>query len=122
MKTVILVAVRLHSKRLPRKALIRVGKKTILEHLINRVRRARESENIIICTSTHPSDGELIKLAEKIGVTWFAGSENDVLGRFIEAAEWIGAETVVHVTGDNPLTEPEVIDFYRLAFPAHAIT
>jgi spore coat polysaccharide biosynthesis protein SpsF len=110
MKAVILIAVRLNSKRLARKALIQLGEKTILEHLITRVKDAKEPEGLVICTSVHQEDREIINLAENIGIKWFAGSENDVLDRFIRAAEREGAQAVIRVTGDNPFTDPQIMD------------
>ncbi len=110
MKTVILIAVRLHSKRLPGKALLKLGGKTLLEHLIDRMSLTKESDDLVICTSVHKDDRRIVELAKTIGIKWFAGSEDDVLDRFILAAEREGAKTVVRVTGDNPLTAPEIID------------
>lgn len=110
MKTVILIAVRLHSKRLPGKALLRLGGKTLLEHLIDRLRLAEVPDDLVVCTSIHEDDRRIVELAKAIGVKWFAGSEDDVLDRFIRAAEREGARTIVRVTGDNPLTDLEIMD------------
>lgn len=110
MKTLILIAVRLHSTRLPRKAFLKVGEKTILEHLIDRLSQTRKPDGLIVCTSTHQDDEAIARFAEKKGVKWFVGSEYDVLDRFIQAAERESADTVVRVTGDNPLTDPEIMD------------
>ncbi|MCD4734807.1 MAG: hypothetical protein K8R53_02065, partial [Bacteroidales bacterium] len=51
-----------------------------------------------------------IDLAKKWGVKAVAGSEEDVLSRFIIAAEQYQADLVIRVTGDNILTDPENID------------
>ncbi len=110
MKTVILIAVRLHSTRLPKKALIKLGEKTLLEHLIDNVKQAKEPDDIIICTSIHEDDREIISLASAIGIKCFAGSEDDVMDRFIQVAQRENADTIVRVTGDNPLTDPEIMD------------
>ena len=110
MKTAILVAARLHSTRLKRKVLIRIGEKTILEHLVDRVRQAEIPDIVVICTSTHPDDYEIIQLAQNCNIRHFTGSEDDVLDRFIKAADRERVDTVVRVTGDNLLTDPEIMD------------
>ncbi len=110
MKVAILIAVRLKSTRLPRKALEKIGSQTLIEHLIDRLKKCKKADEIILCTSTHPDDQILLRYAEKKGIKSFAGSEEDVLERFIKAAESVNADVIVRVTGDNPLTDPEYID------------
>ncbi len=109
MKTAILIAVRLKSKRLPKKALQDVLGKTLIERLIERVKKSKVRP-VVLCTSTNPEDAVLIEIAKKEKISWYAGSENDVLWRFIEAAKKFDVDTIVRVTGDNPLTDPDYID------------
>lgn len=110
MKAAILIAVRTKSARLPRKALAEIEGKPLIEHVIDRLKMAKIPESIVVCTSTHPDDKILVNTAKKNGVRWFAGSEDDVLRRFIDAAESIDADIIVRATGDNPLTDPVYID------------
>lgn len=110
-KTVIAcIAVRMKSTRLPRKALADIGGKPMTLRLIEHLRAAKTIEEIVICTSTHPDDAILVDLAREWGVQAVAGSEDDVLSRFILAAERYQADLVIRVTGDNVLTDPETID------------
>lgn len=110
MKAVTLIAVRTKSARLPRKALAEIEGKYLVEHLIDRLKTAKIPESIIVCTSTHPDDKILVDIAKRNEVKWFTGSENNVLSRFIGAAEAMGADIIVRTTGDNPLTDPVYID------------
>ncbi|MBI3075986.1 MAG: glycosyltransferase family protein [Deltaproteobacteria bacterium] len=110
MKAVILIAVRMKSSRLPRKALALIEGKPLIRHLIERLKIARRISAIILCTSTHAEDGVLVEIARDEGIGWYRGDPDDVLLRFIGAAEQEGADVVVRVTGDNPLTDPEYID------------
>lgn len=110
MKAAILIAVRTKSARLPRKALAEIEGKPLIEHMIDRLKMAKIPESIMVCTSTHRDDKILVNIAERNEVKWFTGSENDVLRRFIEAAEAIAADIIVRTTGDNPLTDPVHID------------
>ena len=106
----VLVAVRMKSTRLPRKALIEIQGKTIIEHLLERVKAARMPNVVVVCTSTHPDDAILIDIAKKARVKWFAGSEEDVMERFLGAARQERVDIIVRVTGDCPLVDPEYID------------
>ena len=104
------IAVRMKSTRLPRKALADIHGEPMTLRLIERLRAAKTIDEIVICTSTHPDDASLVDLAKEWGVQALAGSEEDVLSRFILAAEQYGADLVLRVTGDNVLTDPETID------------
>ena len=111
MKILILIAVRMKSTRLPRKALAMIEDQTLIEHLIDRMKACKKVDDVILCTSTHPDDEELIQYAEKKGIKWIRGSEEDVMDRFIKAGEREGADIVIRVTGDNAFTSPEYIDY-----------
>lgn len=106
----VLVAVRMKSTRLPKKAMIEIEGKTIIEHLVERVKTAKMPNVIVVCTSTHPDDAILIEVAERAGVKWFAGSEEDVMERFLAAARQEGVDIIVRITGDCPLKDPRYID------------
>lgn len=109
MKPAILIAVRLKSKRLPKKALTDIEGKTLIERLIKHMKLS-SVRPIVLCTSRHPEDKILVEIAKKENIRWFAGDEDDVLLRFINAAEATGADTIVRITGDNPLTDHEILD------------
>ncbi|MFC1963397.1 cytidylyltransferase domain-containing protein [Chloroflexota bacterium] len=104
------IQVRMKSTRLARKAMIEIEGKTIIEHLIERVKKARMPSEIVVCTSWHPDDAILIEVAKKAGVKWFAGSEDNVMERFLGAAKQEGVDIILRVTGDCPLIDPEYID------------
>lgn len=106
----ILIAVRMSSKRLPKKALAMIEDQTLIEHLIDRVKLVKNADDVVVCTSTNPDDKVLTRIAEKKGIKWFRGEEDNVLKRFIDCAEREKLDIVVRVTGDNPLTSPDFIE------------
>lgn len=108
-RTLILVAVRMKSTRLSGKALLPIAGKPVLHHLVERLRLAAAVGEIVLCTSTHPQDRVLLDEAAKLGLSSYAGSEDNVMARFLDVAESRQADIVVRVTGDNPLTDPEAI-------------
>ncbi len=110
MKVGVLIAVRMKSQRLPKKAIELVEGQTAIEHLIDRLKTAKKVDEVILCTSTHPDDELLVRIAARKGIKWFKGQEDDVLQRFIDCAEKEGLDLVIRVTGDNILCDPEIID------------
>lgn len=108
-KTVICMAVRLKSTRLPRKALLDIEGQTAIEHQIDRLRQCKNGE-LVLCTSTLEEDAPLIEVAKKKGIKYFAGDPDDVMDRFLKCAEREGANIIVRTTGDCPLLDPGIID------------
>ena len=99
------------SKRLHHKALVDIEGKPMTLRIIERLRTAKTVNQIVICTSTHPDDQILVDLAKnEWGVEATAGSELDVLSRFIDASNKFKADIVIRVTGDNPFTDSKIID------------
>jgi len=105
-----IIQARLGSSRLPGKALADVAGKPMLERLVERVRASRHVEEIVIATTEKPQDEALVEFARKQELKVMRGSETDVLDRFYQAAKTFGVKTIVRVTPDCPLMDPEIID------------
>ncbi len=105
-----LLQARTTSKRLPGKVLLDVCGKPMLLQQVDRARRAKAIDKLVVVTSTDASDDELAALCGRYGVECFRGSLDDVLDRFYQAAKPHGPEHVVRLTGDCPLTDPAVLD------------
>ena len=112
----IFIAVRMKSSRLPLKAMIDISGKPLLLRLVERLSEGISLDKIVICTSTHGQDDEIESFAIQHKINFFRGCEMDVMSRFIGAANKFNAKTIVRVTGDNPLTDPvvlnQMIDFH----------
>jgi spore coat polysaccharide biosynthesis protein SpsF len=107
---VAIIQARMGSTRLPGKVLMKLSGRTILEILIERLKKAQGFSNIIVATSDHYKDQPIIDTARNLGVDAFAGSEEDVLGRFYRAAVAYDAQIVVRITADNPLTDLSLLN------------
>jgi spore coat polysaccharide biosynthesis protein SpsF (cytidylyltransferase family) len=107
---VAIVQARVGSTRLPGKVLKEVAGKPMLWHLINRLKRAKNLDRIVVATSQKKEDKKIIELAEELKVESFAGSEEDVLDRYYKAATKFGADTIVRITADCPLLDSQLID------------
>lgn len=110
MKTIAIIQARMGSTRLRGKVLKKIGDKTIIEHIVKRVKKCNKLDEVIVATSLSEENKDLINLLSKKNIKVFLGSENDVLDRYIKAGQYYNADILVRVTGDNPLTCPNCID------------
>lgn len=115
-KIIAILQARMSSSRLPGKVLQELGSKPILQHMIERARRTRWIEDVLVATTIDPSDDVLEQFCQAHGVRCFRGSLPDVLDRFYQAALLDKADVVVRLTGDCPLIDPEVTERTLLTF------
>lgn len=109
-KTVAIIQARMGSTRLPGKVLAEIAGHPMLWHVVQRARRAPLVDQVLVATSTAASDDALAAWCEQNFIPVVRGSEEDVLDRFYQAALQHGATTVVRITADCPLIDPQVLD------------
>jgi spore coat polysaccharide biosynthesis protein SpsF len=109
-RTVAIIQARMGSSRLPGKMMMDLCGQPVLHWVLSRVKKIKLADSILLATSDTKKDDPLEELAQKLNVPVFRGSEQDVLGRFIEAGQMAKADYVVRICGDNPLIAPEEID------------
>ncbi|MDD4477062.1 MAG: ElyC/SanA/YdcF family protein [Patescibacteria group bacterium] len=107
---VCIIQARMGSTRLPGKVLKFILEKPMLYRQIERVKRANTIDKIIIATTINKEDDIVASTAREAGVDCFRGSEADVLDRYYHAAKLAKADIIVRLTGDCPLSDPDVID------------
>lgn len=98
------------STRLPGKVLAPVLGEPMIVRQLERIARSELIQQTVIATSTHESDDPLAEELARRGFTVRRGSLSDVLERFLMIVEEFEPSHVVRLTGDCPLTDPEVID------------
>lgn len=101
---------RTSSARLPGKVLEPILGEPMVLRQIERVGRSRLVGDLVLATSSDPSDDRLASVCERAGVEVFRGSLDDVLDRFHAAAAGRDPAHVVRLTADCPLADPLVID------------
>lgn len=104
------VAARVGSSRMPGKTLAPLAGSPALAHIIRRLRRSRFLDGVVVATTTSLSDDPIRACALAEGARAFSGSSEDVLNRTLKAAESVGADGIVQVTGDCPLIDVAVCD------------
>jgi spore coat polysaccharide biosynthesis protein SpsF len=107
---VVFVQTRLGSTRLPGKALKEVLGKPLVVREVERIRRAKTVDNVVVITSDLPRDNAVVELCEKHQIPWARGSELDLVDRYYTAANQFKADFVVKIPSDCPFTDPDVID------------
>jgi spore coat polysaccharide biosynthesis protein SpsF len=106
----VFIQVRMGSSRLPGKALVELGDRTCLAHVISRAAHAQSIRKVIVCTSTSSDDSVLLGEADAWGAASFTGELDNCLKRFFDCAQFFGTEIVVRVCGDSPIMPPSFID------------
>lgn len=110
MKRVFIIQARMTSTRLPGKILMDLDGEPMLKRQLDRLKRCRTADEIVVASTTNAADEAVAALCAKEGVSIFRGSETDVLSRYLGAARASKADLVVRVTADCPLICPEVCD------------
>ncbi len=116
MKIIATIEARMTSSRLPGKVLLPAGNKPMLEHLVNRLKMVPSIGRIVLATTVNKADEVLVEFGKKNGIEVFRGSEDDVMERVIRAAESVGGEILVEITGDCPIIDPRIVEQTILTF------
>ena len=102
---------RMSSSRLPGKVMAPLLGEPMIGRQLERLRRAKAIDTLMVATSVDPGDDPLAAYCESLGLSVFRGPLDDVLERYRAAlALHPGAKAVVRLTADCPLTDPELID------------
>jgi len=109
-KCVVFVTVRTASSRLPKKALLRINNKPLIKILIDRIKRAPNFPEVIVCTTCERSDDKLTKLLRENNVEVFRGSNKDTLFRLYSAAKKYNIKEFVVVEGDDFFCDLSLIE------------
>ena len=122
MRVIAIVQARMGSSRLPGKVMMDVCGRPAIWHLMEQLRHARRLDGVVLATTTKPADDRLSLYAHQQDWNVYRGSEDDVLGRYYEAAIDFGCVTgdvIVRVTGDDILTDPEIVDQVVELYASH---
>ena len=65
MKIAAIIQARLGSKRLPAKHLLKINGKPIIWYLVQRLKKVKEINNIILATTAKKQDDQLVEFAKK---------------------------------------------------------
>ena len=111
----------MRSSRLPGKVMLPILGRSMLELMIERLRRVPKIDEIVVATTVDQSCQPIMDLAASLGVGCFRGSEDDVLERVLQAARFAHGDVIVETTGDCPLIDPEVINQVITAYNSSGV-
>jgi len=110
MKVVLIIQARMGSSRLPGKSLMPLAGKSLIGHILERVKRCTRLDEIILAIPNTSENDILAQEGIKNDAVVFRGSEDNVLDRYIKAAKSCQANIVVRLPADNATPEPIEID------------
>jgi len=104
------------SSRLPGKVLADIGGQPVLTHLFDRLKQATMLDDLVLATTNASPDNVLEEWARDQAIPIYRGSEDDVLGRVIDAHRMMGTDVIVELTGDCAFLDPEIVDLAITSF------
>lgn len=110
MEILAIIQARTGSTRFPGKVLLPLEDKTVLEHVVLRVKKSKKINKVLVATTTKRKDKKIADLCKKKGFNLFRGSSDDVLDRYFQASKLYKAKYIVRVTADCPMIDPQIID------------
>lgn len=110
MKFLAIIQARCGSSRLPSKVLKDLCGKTAIEHVIERAKKSRYIDEVMVATTLNKEDIPVVQLVSGMGIRIFAGSSSDVLDRYYQAAKLIRPEYVIRITADCPVFDAKLLD------------
>ena len=124
MRTVAIVQARMGSTRLPGKVLLPLTPgQTLLDAVLDCLRQAGALlaeravssaadallADVVVAATTRPEDDAIAEHCRTRQTALFRGEAENVLERFVQAAEAFEADAVLRVCADNPLLDPHLI-------------
>jgi spore coat polysaccharide biosynthesis protein SpsF len=109
-KVVLIIQARMSSTRLPGKSMMLLADKPLVYRMVERLKKCKQVDEIVIATSDQPEDQVLVELANELGVSSFQGNLLDVRDRYLNAAEKSKADFIIRIPADNPMPDANEID------------
>ena len=110
MKVAAVLACRVQSSRLYAKPLQRIGNKTILEHQLDQLESLKRVDHIVLAISEGLENEPFKEIARQRGHSVVVGDQIDVLGRLIQGAQHVNAETILRTTTEDPFVYVDGFD------------
>ena len=108
-KVICIVQARMSSSRFPGKVLEPIESEPMIIFQLKRLQKSNIIDKLILATSDDFSDDKLANTVLNEGFNLFRGSLKNVLFRYYKCALSEKAETIIRVTGDCPLIDPDLI-------------
>lgn len=108
MKTIVIIQARMGSSRLPGKILTSLGKHDVLKYVVERCRKIEGITDVVVATSVLPQDDVVEQWCIANEISYYRGSEEDVLDRYVQCAKEYHPDYIMRVTADCPFVDYEM--------------
>jgi spore coat polysaccharide biosynthesis protein SpsF (cytidylyltransferase family) len=99
------------SKRLPGKILLKLKKKkTVLEFIIDNLKKSKFNKTIILATSNLKADRGIVNLCKKNKINVFRGDHTNVFLRTKDCIKKFELDYVIRICGDRPFFDVKLMD------------
>ena len=105
-----IVLARCDSTRLPRKVLRKLNGKPLIWYCLERIKKVKEIDSIIITTSDRKNDDRLANYAYQEGLSIFRGSKENVSERFLECSKHFMLDYAIRVNVDCPFIDIKLLN------------
>ena len=105
-----IIVVRNSSTRLKNKALKKINGKETISLLIERIKKCKNLNKIILATTTEKKDDIFKKICKDLNISIYRGEKDNVSKRFFYAAKAFKLDHIVRITGDDILRDQIMID------------
>ena len=106
-----IIACRLKSTRLAKKALLKIGDISSIELCIKNTLKLNDVNHVVLATSDNEQDAELSNYTYNDSVVFHQGDEEDVIGRYIDIIDTLKIDVLIRITGDMPYVSQEITDY-----------
>lgn len=115
----IILQARMGSSRLPGKVMRPLADKTLLGHILTRLKQSRKTAAVIVATGDTPDNDCVEAECARYDVKCFRGSETDVLDRYYHAALAWDCAHINRICADNPFVDSRLVDAVTSFYQAH---
>ncbi|MDR1211532.1 MAG: spore coat protein, partial [Spirochaetaceae bacterium] len=98
--TALVLQARLDSSRLPRKALLPLGGRPLIQAVMAALKTVAADIHVLACAAD--SEAAFAPFARAEGFYIYGGPKEDVLKRYCDVIRLYGPDRVIRATGDNP--------------------
>jgi spore coat polysaccharide biosynthesis protein SpsF (cytidylyltransferase family) len=120
MSTLAIIQARMGSTRFPGKVLQQIDGKAILLHIVERLSAVPSIEEIVLAIPEGAADQPLRAFCREQRISFWSGSETDVLDRYYGTARRYGGDPILRITADCPLVDPGIVeDLIRMYRTGH---
>lgn len=105
-----IIEARMSSSRFYGKVMKEFSGRTMIDIMTSRLKNSMLVDEVVVATTTNKNDDVLCGHLDKIGISYYRGSEENVLDRVLKTATRFGADIIVEATADCPLIDPHIVD------------